>query len=279
MSPNPMRVGRAKRSLGQNFLVDPNLQRKIVAELEAGPDHAVLEIGPGHGELTTHLAGRVRRLVLVEKDRDLVAGLRERWPAEVSTPTAGAGVTVIEADALDIDLSSLAADESDLLVLSNVPYNVTSPLLFAFLGMNPRPRRVVVTIQREVAERIVARPGGKSYGALSVGVQSVATAELRFGVARTAFRPVPDVDSATVRLDPYRPGPGHEELGQLRDLTRILFSRRRKQLQKTLRTAPELGFTRDPVAFLRGLGIDPAARPETLSPAELMIVARALASG
>lgn len=254
---------RAKRSLGQNFLIDPNLQRKIVEELEAGPDDVVLEVGPGHGELSEHLVGGVHRLILIEKDAELAGALAARWAGE---PT----VRVVEGDALDLDLGAAHEPGHDLLILSNVPYNVTSPLLFAFLAVRPPPRRIVVMVQREVADRVVADPGTKTYGALTVGVRAVARAELRFGVGRQVFRPRPDVDSAVLRIDPDPARIEAVDAGRLRVLTRALFGRRRKQLQKILRTAPELGPVAEPSALLADLGLDPRARPEALTPAEIV---------
>jgi 16S rRNA (adenine1518-N6/adenine1519-N6)-dimethyltransferase len=130
-------------------------------------------------------------------------------------------------------------------------------------------------VQKEVAQRIVASPGGKTYGALSVGVQAAARVEACFDVARAAFRPVPDVDSAVVRITPYPGGPGVEP-DALRAVTRACFNRRRKQLQKILRTAPELDFAEAPEPLLERLGIDPAARPETLAPSTFIALAKAL---
>lgn len=260
---------RAKRALGQNFLVDANLQRKIVDELGAGPDDVVLEVGPGHGELSAHLVGRVHRAVLVEKDRDLAAALRARWGAET-------GVEIVEGDALALDLSRWIEPGRDLRVLSNVPYNVTSPLIFAFLGIRPSPRRIVVTVQREVAERVVAPPGSRTYGALSVGVQAVAGVRVAFQIGRRAFRPVPDVTSSVLRIEPDRYRVESLDLAALRTVTRVLFGRRRKQLQKILRTAPEFQGRGDPAAILSSLGLSPAARPETLSGAQFIALADAL---
>ena len=259
----------AKRSLGQNFLIDPNLQRKIVDELEAGPGDVVLEVGPGHGELSEHLVAAVHRLVLIEKDAKLAAALAARWADRPK-------VHVIEGDALELDLGVAREPGHDLLILSNVPYNVTSPLLFAFLAVRPPPRRIVVMVQREVADRIVAEPGSKTYGALSVGVQAVARAELRFAVGRQVFRPRPDVDSAVLRIDPDPASAVGVDAPRLRDVTRALFSRRRKQLQKILRTAPELGPVADPDSLLAALGLDPRARPETLSPREIVALSERL---
>lgn len=258
-----------KRSLGQNFLVDPNLQRKIVEELGLGPGEAVLEVGPGRGELSRHLVGRASPLVLVEKDDALAAELDGRWGARDD-------VRVVHADALEVDLGSLVSARP-YRVLSNLPYNITSPLLFRFLALTPPPRLIVVTMQREVAERIVARPGAKDYGALTVGVRVRGDATLAFEVARTAFRPVPAVDSATVRIEPDPRRLATLPEPALRRLTRAAFGRRRKQLQKILRSAPEYGLSREEAeAVCRELGLDPRIRPERMPPEAFLQLARRL---
>jgi 16S rRNA (adenine1518-N6/adenine1519-N6)-dimethyltransferase len=262
--------GRAKRSLSQNFLVDGNLQRRVVQELEGQPDDVVLEIGPGHGELSQHLVGTVARLVLVEKDESLAAELAARWGDRED-------VHVVVGDALELDLLTCLPGTGSYRLISNVPYNITSPLLFAFLDLSPSPRRIVVTVQREVADRIVARPGNKTYGALSVGVQARAAARVAFRIGRRAFRPVPDVDSAVVSIEP-RPGPlTASDATALRTLTRTAFGRRRKQLQKILRTSPEYALPLELVQRVcADLGLDPRARPEALSPDEFVALARRL---
>jgi len=188
---------RAKRSLGQNFLVDVNLQRKIVAALAAPPTAEVLEIGPGRGALTRHLAGSVRRLILVELDDDLAAELGERYAGRVD-------VHVVHANFLDVDLAELSDDPSQLRVVGNIPYNITTPIIFKLLE-RPRPLDIVLMVQDDVADRLVGSVGTKAYGALSVGVRTVATMERLFRVGRGAFRPVPGVESAVVRLRPFQP--------------------------------------------------------------------------
>ena len=263
-------MSRPKRSLSQNFLLDPNLQRKVVEELEARSGEAVLEVGPGHGELSEHLLGRVRTLVLVEKDRELAAELEQRWGARED-------VRVVEGDALEVDLGALLPTGVPYRVLSNLPYAVTSPLLFRFLALHPPPERIVVTVQREVAERIVAEPGGRDYGALSVGVRARARAALAFTIGRKAFRPVPDVESAVVRIEPEPDALGELDGEALRRLTRAAFGRRRKQLQKILRSAPEYGLERaEAEAICRELRLDPRARPEDLAPPEFVALAARL---
>jgi 16S rRNA (adenine1518-N6/adenine1519-N6)-dimethyltransferase len=259
---------KARRSLSQNFLVDPNLQQKIVDALEAEPADTVLEVGPGHGELSAHLVGRVARLVLVEKDDQLAEALAVRWSGRDD-------VEVVHGDALEADLAGRVA--SPYRVLSNLPYGITTPLLFRFLALAPAPVRIVVTVQKEVGERIVAGPGSRDFGSLSVGVQTRAEARIAFPVSRNAFRPVPDVESVTVVLDPdperiaALPEPG------LRRLTRAAFGWRRKQMQKILRSAPGLALGRERAESLCGsLGLDPRSRPEQVPPELFVALARRL---
>jgi 16S rRNA (adenine1518-N6/adenine1519-N6)-dimethyltransferase len=262
---------RAKKSLGQNFLIDPNVQRRIVEAIHPGPEDEVLEIGPGKGALTHHLAPAVRRLVLVELDRDLAPRLR----AEYADNPA---VRVVQADFLDLSLEELTPDPARLKVIGNIPYNITTPILFALLERRPRPREIVLMVQREVADRILASPGSKTYGALAVGVQSVADAERVLHVGRQAFRPVPDVESSVVRITPHHPPriePGEE--AALRRLTRAAFGQRRKQFQRILRDAYSL--SPEQVAELEhATGFDLRDRPETLAPEHFLVLARALAA-
>lgn len=260
---------RAKRSLGQNFLVDPNLQRSIAEAIGPGPDDELLEIGPGRGALTRHLAGRVCRLVLVELDNDLAARLTAEYAGRDD-------VHVVHADILDVPLEQLSAEPARLKVIGNIPYNITTPILFSLLERRPRPREIVLMVQREVAERILAEPGTKAFGALAVGVQSVAAAELVLHVGRRAFRPVPDVESSVVRIRPFDPPPlDDEDETALRTLTRIAFGQRRKQLQRILRDAYALDAQH--VALLEDrLGLSFQARPETLSADQFIALQRAL---
>jgi 16S rRNA (adenine1518-N6/adenine1519-N6)-dimethyltransferase len=260
----------AKRSLGQNFLVDPNLQRKIVGALGAPSSAEVLEIGPGRGALTQHLAGRVRRLVLVELDDDLARDLAARYAGRPD-------VTVVHADVLDIDIARLSDDPTELLVVGNIPYNITTPIVFKLLE-RPRPRQIVLMVQDDVAHRIVGPVGTKSYGALSVGVRTVAEVERLFNVGRGAFRPVPGVDSAVIRMRPFRPerlSPAEEEA--LRRLVRAAFQWRRKQLGKILRDHPDLACPREVAeAAASAAGIDLGERPERLTPEQFVSLATAL---
>jgi len=262
--------GRAKRSLGQNFLVDPNLQRKIVAALGAGPDDEVLEIGPGRGALTQHLAGTVRRLVAVELDDALAEALVERYEGR-------SDVDVVHADVLSVTIADLAEEPSQLKVIGNIPYNITTPILFHLLE-RPRPKEIVLMVQDDVAQRIVAPPGSKAYGALSVGVRTVAGVERLFGVGRGAFRPVPGVDSAIVRITPFHPPrTSPDEEARVRGLVRAAFQWRRKQLGKILRSHPDLACSPEVAERAAAeAGIDLESRPERLTPEAFLRLSAAL---
>lgn len=248
-------MARAKRRLGQHFLTDPRLLGRIADALGAGPEDTVVEIGPGHGGLTAALAERAGRVVAIEKDRELVPALREQFPQ----------VTVVETDALEADWHALAGPR--FLVAGNIPYNITSPLIDKALEA-PLPERIVFLVQKEVADRVTAAPGTAEYGALGVGVQSVARAERLFTVPAGAFRPRPQVDSAVLRLTPLESRlvpPAAQAL--FRRLVVALFGFRRKQLGRGLRELT--GWPAAAVAMLlERVRLDPAARPEVLAPAD-----------
>jgi 16S rRNA (adenine1518-N6/adenine1519-N6)-dimethyltransferase len=259
-------VPRAKRRLGQHFLADPSILARIADALEAEPGETILEIGPGPGGLTAELAKRAARVVAIEKDRDLVGPLRTRFPA----------VEIIEGDALQIDWHAVV--DGPFLVAGNIPYNITSPLLDKALSP-PQPRRIVFLVQKEVADRVTARPGTPAYGALSVGVQAASHAERIFTVAAGAFQPRPKVDSAVLRLMPRdAPLVGTEERQSFRAMVVGLFGFRRKQLLRGIRelTGWEVG---QASAVLECAGVLGTARPEVLSPAEFARLHRVLVDG
>ncbi len=264
----------AKRSLGQCFLVDPGVAARIVAAARVAPGETVLEIGPGRGALTEGLALAVRargeRLLLVELDDELAASLERRFEGE-------AGVKVIHEDILAVDLHTLAELRS-LKVVGNIPYNLTSPILFHLLRP-PRPVEVLLTLQREVADRILAAPGTRAYGALTVGVRSVADVEPVLRVSAEAFRPRPKVDSSVIRIRPLDPPPlTPVEERRLRGLTRALFQWRRKQLGRIMRDHPELRLPGDLASeLLSAAGVGASDRPEVISPEAFREMARRLA--
>jgi len=258
---------RPRKSLGQNFLIDRNIQEKIVDAIELRDGDTLLEIGPGRGALTEHLARRADRLVAVELDERLVDDLRKRFGHDDH-------LRIVQGDFLAYDLSEACDDPERLVVVGNIPYNITTPIVFKLLE-RPRPRELLVMVQKEVAERIVAGAGGSDFGALAVGVQTVAGAVIEFEVPRRAFRPVPRVDSALVRITPIRPAPlSAEEETRVRTLTRSAFQWRRKQLQKILRSHPDLGLSRGALRALEEkTGWDLRRRPETLTPEDFVRLA------
>lgn len=218
---------RPIKRLGQNFLIDPNTIRKIVAALDAPDDALVLEIGPGPGALTCRLAEQHANLVAVEVDERAVLQLREKLPA----------VDVRHEDILETDLSMLNNDgRVPLWIIGNLPYNITSQILFKILDASG-VRRAVLTMQKEVAERLVAVPHTKAYGILSVLTQLSCNPTVCFNISPNVFRPKPAVWSSTVRLDwppatPIRPDVAAEDV---RRVVRTAFNQRRKTLRNSLR--------------------------------------------
>jgi len=255
---------RAKKSLGQNFLVDPNLQRKIVDAVGVEPRDEVVEIGPGQGALTRHLAERAGRLVVVELDDALAVSLEAEYGDRPH-------VKVVRGDILQVELADHVPSMERLKVVGNIPYNITTPIVFHLLR-RPRPQVIVLLVQEEVADRMVAPAGTGEYGALTVGVQSVARVEKLFRVGRKAFRPVPNVESAVVRLTPLAPPPLDPEAeARLRVLVRAAFQWRRKQLGKILRSHPDLELGPEVwTDVLERMEIVPECRPERLTPAQFV---------
>ncbi|HET7039557.1 MAG TPA: 16S rRNA (adenine(1518)-N(6)/adenine(1519)-N(6))-dimethyltransferase RsmA [Gemmatimonadales bacterium] len=259
------------RRLGQHFLRDPAILDRIIEALDPQPEDAVVEIGPGEGTLTRRLAPRVRQLTAIEKDQRLAALLQGVGSGE-RYPPLGGRVTVIAADALDLDWSRavpLPTPHSPWKVIGNIPYQITSPLIEKALTP-PLPAVIVFLVQKEVAERVTAIPGSRAYGALSVGVQVVARAERLFSVKAGAFAPPPRVDSAVLRLTPLaQPLVTPTEQPAFRSFVVGLFGQRRKQLVRSLRDVA--GLDRDAAGqVLHHAGLEPDARVETVSPEGLV---------
>lgn len=226
-----------------------------------------MEIGAGRGALTEELLSRAGRVIAIEIDRALSELLRKKYGTHPR-------FTLVESDVLKVDLGAVAG--GPYVVAGNVPYNITSPILFHALR-RPRADRAVFLVQREVAERIVAPPGSKQYGALSINVQALATAEILFRVPAGAFRPPPKVESAVIRVVPRQdPIVGAEDEERFSRLVIEAFTMRRKQMRKILREMTSLdadGAER----VLEEAGIDPDSRPETLSALQFSGLLKAMA--
>lgn len=251
---------RPKKRFGQHFLTDRHYLRRIVEAIDARPGQSMVEIGPGSGLMTAELAPRVGHLHVVEIDRDLAAQLRERFSPDQ--------VTVHEADALGFDFAALA---SPLRVVGNLPYNVSSPILFRMVEIADGVSDCVFMLQREVVDRMVAQPDTADYGRLSVMLQYRFTMAMAFAVPPGAFTPPPKVDSAVVRMAPL-PADRLRARDEARFAAMVTaaFGQRRKTLRNATRNLLP------PEAFTRA-GIDPGRRGETLSVEEFVALSDASA--
>jgi 16S rRNA (adenine1518-N6/adenine1519-N6)-dimethyltransferase len=262
---------RARKRFGQHFL-EPAWVRKVVAAIAPAADDAFLEIGPGRGALTRPLAEASRLVVAVEVDRDLAAALPSRVPANVR---------VVTADVLAADLAALARDaagEGAVRVAGNLPYNISTPILFALLELRrraPQVRDATLMLQKEVVDRLAASPGGGDYGVLAVLVQRFAHVQRVLTLPPGAFRPAPEVTSAVVRLTFREPRDVPDAPEHFVPLVRALFTRRRKTMANALAAA-----LHEPAATagarLERLGIDAKRRPETLTLDEFVALAKAV---
>jgi len=251
---------RPKKRFGQHFLTDRHYLGRIVAAIDPRQGQPMVEIGPGSGLMTAELAPRVGRLHVVEIDRDLAAGLRARFPAEQ--------VTVHEADALEFDFASLP---SPLRVVGNLPYNVSSPILFRMAEIAGRLADCVFMLQREVVDRMVAAPDTPDYGRLSVMLQYRFAMGMAFKVPPGAFTPPPKVDSAVVRMAPLPAGRLRaRDEARFADVVAAAFGQRRKTLRNATRALV-------PAEAFEKAGIDPGRRGETLSVEEFVRLSDATA--
>jgi 16S rRNA (adenine1518-N6/adenine1519-N6)-dimethyltransferase len=253
---------RPRKRFGQNFLHDPAVIERIVRAIGPRADEHLVEIGPGLGALTRPLLKAVGRLDVVEIDRDVIPLLQESC--------AGYGeLRIHNRDVLKFDFTSLAAGQT-LRVIGNLPYNISSPLIFHLLKQLHVIRDMHFMLQREVAERLAAAPATEHYGRLSVMVQWRCAVELLFGVGPGAFKPAPKVDSAVIRLTPHRQAPVRvNDEKRFAAVVNQAFSQRRKTLRNALKgllTAEEI----------ESLAIDPTRRPETFSLADYARLSNAL---
>ncbi len=240
----------AKKQLGQNFLYDPAILTRIIDAAGLSEHDTVVEIGPGPGRLTRLLADRVRRLIAIELDQDLYVTLKSNF-------IGYSNVELIHGDALKFAYESIGRFK----VVSNIPYYITTPIIFRLLEAKENLKSMTLTIQKEVAERIAARPGGRDYGVLSIMVQYNAVPEIKFIIPKEAFRPVPKVDSAVLHMRILeKPSVKVADEKMFFRVVRTAFSKRRKTLSNSLRD-----FGGNIKELLTTAGIDPGRRPETLS--------------
>ena len=252
---------RPRKRYGQNFLADGHYVDRIVAAVDPKPGQTIVEIGPGLAALTGKLIERAGRVTAVEIDRDLVAALRERFDP--------ARLTLVEGDALDFDFAALG---DGLRVVGNLPYNISSPLLFRLAAQAASIADVTVMLQKEVVDRMTALPGTADYGRLTVMLQAVFAIDRLFVVPPGAFRPAPKVDSAVARLTPLRErAPRIDDPALYSRVVAAAFSQRRKTLRNALSALCDAD-------ALRAAGIDPGARGETLAVADFVRLANALAA-
>jgi 16S rRNA (adenine1518-N6/adenine1519-N6)-dimethyltransferase len=260
-----------KKSLGQNFMVQPAVLERMADAADLSPADTVLEVGAGLGALTEALAGRARRVVALEIDGRFIPALEERF---ANRPH----VEIVQADALEADLAALLGeDAADYKVVANLPYYVTTAILRRLLESDVPPCLLVLTMQREVAERITARPGTMSLLAVSVQVYGAArvVSRLKPGV----FYPRPGVESAIVRIDPHPEPPlKPDERGRFFRIVRAGFGQPRKQIKNSLAAGLRVDGERV-VDWLQTTGIDPRRRAETLSVGEWLALLRAAANG
>ena len=239
-----------KRPFGQHFLFDLNILKKIVQCSGLLPDDTVVEIGPGAGTLTKVLASSAKKVIAIEFDKKLTGRLKENLSSRDN-------VEIVTADALKFPYDTI---QGSFKVVANIPYYITTPLIFKILEFREKVPSMTLLMQKEVAKRIVAQPGGKEYGVLSISLQMYTKPELKFTVSRKAFSPPPDVNSAVVHFDvsPFPLFQVHDE-ALFRDIVKSAFSQRRKTLLNSLMKFQGI---RD---SLMRAGIDPGLRPENLN--------------
>jgi 16S rRNA (adenine1518-N6/adenine1519-N6)-dimethyltransferase len=254
-----------KKSLGQNFLIDPNVLRNIVSHANLTENSGAIEVGPGIGALTEHLARAAKKVVSFEIDQRLLPVLED-------TLSPYDNVKIVHSDILKADVEKVIEDEmpgiEDIMVVANLPYYVTTPILMKLLNDRLPIRGFVVMMQKEVADRITAKPGTKAYGSLSIAIQYYVTAEVAMVVPKTVFMPQPNVDSAVIRLIKHDKPPVQViDEDFLFEVTRASFAQRRKTILNNLQSGLKNGKQNKEliVQALTEAGIEPTRRGETLS--------------
>ncbi|HTN32714.1 MAG TPA: 16S rRNA (adenine(1518)-N(6)/adenine(1519)-N(6))-dimethyltransferase RsmA [Marinobacter sp.] len=251
---------QARKRFGQNFLHDPGVIEKIVRSIHPKPDDVIVEIGPGLGAITEEILAINPKLQVVELDRDLIPVLRTKF---FNYPD----FRIHEADALKFDFRQLVEDDKPLRIVGNLPYNISTPLIFHLLAQSGVVQDMYFMLQKEVVQRMAAVPGDNNYGRLGIMTQYFCTVQPLFEVGPGAFRPAPKVDSAIVRLVPHKtlPHPA-KDLGVLQAVVRTAFNARRKTLRKALGGMIT-------VEQLQSLDINDGLRPENLSLADYVKIA------
>ena len=259
-----MNKHRARKRFGQHFLKDENVVTQILAVINPQPGDHIVEIGPGLGVLTEALLSCVTEMDAVELDRDIIPLLAERCELV-------GNLTIHEADALQFDFTTLATDKRLLRIVGNLPYNISTPLMFHLIGASQHIRDMHFMLQKEVVNRLAATPGNKDYGRLSIMMQYNCQVNSLFDVPPESFDPPPKVNSAVVRLVPHKTPPVKvNNVTALEKVVTQAFSQRRKTLRNTLK--PLLS-----AESIEALGVDPVRRAETLSLEEFANLANAAA--
>lgn len=259
-----------RKRLGQHFLVDPNILNKVIRTAEVGKEDLVLEVGPGLGGMTLALAREVKKVIAIEIDRKLVAILKEKM-------TGHPNVEVVESDILKVDFKHFFKKEGHpIKVVANLPYQISTPLLFRFIESKEAFSTFTLMLQKEVAERMVAPPGRKEYGPLSIFVQMFLDVSIRFFIKPSAFSPPPKVESAVVHMVwKEKPMVQTNDEKWLKRVVKACFGYRRKTLINALRHS-ELSLPEPIGSSMEKSGIDPRRRPETLTIEEFTKLAEAL---
>jgi 16S rRNA (adenine1518-N6/adenine1519-N6)-dimethyltransferase len=260
-----------KQALGQHFLIDKGIAQKIVRLADLGADDLVIEIGPGMGVLTFLMLPLVKKVIAVELDQGMADYLREKGEGQPS-------LTVIRQDVLGFDFARVAREAGRRIkVVANLPYNISTPVVFRLLECREALTHLTLMLQREVAQRIIASPGGKDYGLLSIFTQLSTAPKIMMRVPPEAFYPSPQVESAVVGFEILeRPRVAIEDEGFFKKVVKASFAQRRKTLLNALRGAP-LPLSKEKIEeALAAVGIDPRRRAETLDLAEFQRLAEAL---
>ena len=265
-----------QKKFGQNFLIDPNILRNIVSHANLTEESGAIEVGPGIGALTEHLARAAKKVVSFEIDQRLLPVLED-------TLSPYDNVKIVHSDILKADVVKVIEEEmpgiNDIMVVANLPYYVTTPILMKLINDRLPIRGFVVMMQKEVADRITAKPGTKEYGSLSIAIQYYCTAEVAMIVPKTVFMPQPNVDSAVIRLIKHDKPPVtviSEDF--LFEVTRTSFAQRRKTILNNLQAGLQDGKKKKEmiIAALEASGIEPTRRGETLTIEEFGRLADAL---